>query len=92
MADLTPAEARKQLQQLEDDNGDLKTQLNILRISEPIFSPDSDTRRSSPSKRRSDVSTFETPTPASLEADLTHYKVRTCSPDVGSLCNTTYSC
>ncbi|RAK87007.1 hypothetical protein BO79DRAFT_176572 [Aspergillus costaricaensis CBS 115574] len=74
MASLTPAEARKQLQQLADDNGDLKTQLNILRISEPIFSPDSDTRRSSPSKRRSDVSTFETPTPASLEADLTHYK------------------
>ncbi|PGH26644.1 hypothetical protein AJ80_01589 [Polytolypa hystricis UAMH7299] len=51
------------------------TQLSILRISEPI-STDANASTSSPSKRTSDVSTdaYENPTPASLEADLTHYK------------------
>ncbi|PYH94103.1 hypothetical protein BO71DRAFT_326147 [Aspergillus ellipticus CBS 707.79] len=73
MAELNPTEVRKQLQQLAE-NGDIKTQLNILRISEPIFAPDAGSQNSSPSKRRSDASNLDNPTPASLEADLTHYK------------------
>ncbi|PYH84863.1 hypothetical protein BO82DRAFT_351655 [Aspergillus uvarum CBS 121591] len=74
MSDPYPAEVRKQLQQLEQENGDLKTQLNIIRISEPIFSPTSENQATTPSKRNSDVSSLDSPTPASLEADLSHYK------------------
>ncbi|RAL12161.1 uncharacterized protein BO97DRAFT_390374 [Aspergillus homomorphus CBS 101889] len=74
MSDLNPAEVRKQLQQLEQDNGGLKTQLNIIRISEPIFSPAAENQNATPSKRHSDVSSVDNPTPASLEADLSHYK------------------
>ncbi|RAH65182.1 uncharacterized protein BO66DRAFT_423701 [Aspergillus aculeatinus CBS 121060] len=74
MSDPNPAEVRKQLQQLEQENGDLKTQLNIIRISEPIFSPTSENQATTPSKRNSDVSSLDNPTPASLEADLSHYK------------------
>lgn len=64
------------LQRLEQDQGDLKKQLAIIRISEPIS--DVGDATSSPSKRASDVSVsnLNDPTPASLEADLTHYKVR----------------
>ncbi|KAJ5296962.1 cytochrome P450 [Penicillium atrosanguineum] len=63
------------LQQLETDQGDLKKQLAIIRISEPIS--DVVDAKFSPSKRGSDVSlsNLNDPTPASLEADLTHYKV-----------------
>ncbi|KAI9374115.1 hypothetical protein BJX61DRAFT_346597 [Aspergillus egyptiacus] len=68
------AETRQQLQQLEQEHGELKTQLSIVRISDPIFSPDAEALAPSPSKRRSDVSAIDNPTPASLEADLTHYK------------------
>ncbi|RAH84740.1 hypothetical protein BO86DRAFT_332965 [Aspergillus japonicus CBS 114.51] len=74
MSDPNPAEVRKRLQQLEQENGDLKTQLNIIRISEPIFSPTSENHATTPSKRNSDVSSLDSPTPASLEADLSHYK------------------
>lgn len=44
--------------------------LSIIRLSEPISAPQ-------PSNRNSDISasTVENPTPESLEADLTHYKV-----------------
>lgn len=44
--------------------------LSIIRLSEPLSA-------TQPSTRTSDVSTsaLENPTPASLEADLTHYKV-----------------
>ncbi|OJJ34141.1 hypothetical protein ASPWEDRAFT_113578 [Aspergillus wentii DTO 134E9] len=74
MADTNPAEALKQLQSLVE-NGDFKTQLAILRISEPISAIGEITdRTNSPSKRGSDVSTLDNPSPASLEADLTHYK------------------
>lgn len=64
------------LQQLEAEQGDLKKQLAIIRISEPIS--DVVDVNFSPSKRGSDVSisNLNDPTPASLEADLTHYKVR----------------
>jgi hypothetical protein len=64
------------LQQLEKEQGDLKKQLAIIRISEPIS--DVVGFNTSPSKRGSDVSisSLNDPTPASLEADLTHYKVR----------------
>ncbi|KAL2868417.1 uncharacterized protein BJX67DRAFT_350730 [Aspergillus lucknowensis] len=72
--DLNAAQARHHLQQLEEEHGELKSQLSIVRISEPIFSPDTESSDSSPSKRHSDVSAFDNPTPASLEADLTHYK------------------
>jgi hypothetical protein len=46
--------------------------LSILKLSEPI----SRTHKASSSERTSDVSldAFDSPTPASLEADLTHYK------------------
>jgi hypothetical protein len=64
------------LQHLEQEQGDLKKQLAIIRISEPIS--DVGGSNPSPSKRGSDVSisNLNDPTPASLEADLTHYKVR----------------
>lgn len=67
------------LQELEQEQSDLKTQLAIIRISEPISDVGS---YYSPSKRGSDVSVsnLNDPTPASLEADLTHYKVRARSP------------
>ncbi|KAJ5118925.1 hypothetical protein N7448_010633 [Penicillium atrosanguineum] len=69
------------LQQLETDQGDLKKQLAIIRISEPIS--DVVDAKFSPSKRGSDVSlsNLNDPTPASLEADLTHYKVLEPVPD-----------
>lgn len=71
----TPAEALSALQQLEQD-GDLKKRLTIVRISEPI-STDVGSSYASPSRRGSDISTsnLENPTPSSLEADLSHYKV-----------------
>jgi hypothetical protein len=78
----TSAEALAALQELEKE-GDLKKRLAIVRISEPI-SLDSGHAGPSPSKRRSDVSVFEDPTPASLEADLTHYKVRATCPDTAN--------
>ncbi|OJJ00581.1 hypothetical protein ASPVEDRAFT_189729 [Aspergillus versicolor CBS 583.65] len=74
MSELNATQTRQQLQQLESEHGDLKSQLSIVRISEPIFSPEEDSTGSSPSKRNSDVSAVDTPSPASLEADLTHYK------------------
>ncbi len=59
---------------------DLKLQqsehpLSILKLAEPIII--STQNAVSPSKRASDISTseIENPTPASLEADLLHYKV-----------------
>jgi hypothetical protein len=76
MSELKATQTRQQLQQLESEHGDLKSQLSIVRISEPIFSPEEDSTGSSPSKRNSDVSAVDTPSPASLEADLTHYKVQ----------------
>jgi len=74
------SESIEALQQLEADQGDLKKQLAIIRISEPIS--DVSDANFSPSKRGSDVSisNLNDPTPASLEADLTHYKVRSPSP------------
>ena len=49
--------------------------LSILQLAEPIVASTQNTL--SPSKRASDVSNsdIENPTPASLEADLVHYKV-----------------
>ncbi|KAJ5885044.1 hypothetical protein N7495_009554 [Penicillium taxi] len=66
--------ARDVLKQLQEQ-GDLKSHLAIIRISEPISAFGES--KTSPSKRRSDVSisALSDPTPASLEADLTHYKV-----------------
>ncbi|GFF27343.1 hypothetical protein IFM61606_07243 [Aspergillus udagawae] len=74
MTDQSPAETLEQLRQLEQENGDLKTRLAIIRISEPISSSEDEKSNPSPSKRTSDVSAIDNPTPASLEADLTHYK------------------
>ncbi|KAJ5613879.1 hypothetical protein N7528_007533 [Penicillium herquei] len=73
MANAT--QALRLLQSLQKEQGDLKQKLSIIRIAEPI-SEIGDTKQS-PSKRRSDVSisNLSDPTPASLEADLTHYKV-----------------
>lgn len=68
------------LQRLDQDQGELKKQLAIIRISEPIS--DVGDAVPSPSKRGSDVSVsnLSDPTPTSLEADLTHYKVRDSVP------------
>ena len=44
--------------------------LSIIRLSEPISAPQSSTRTSDASN-----SALDNPTPASLEADLSHYKV-----------------
>ncbi|KAL4873617.1 hypothetical protein BDV12DRAFT_160365 [Aspergillus spectabilis] len=74
MADPNAVQTRQQLQKLEEEHGELKTQLSIVRISEPLFSPEADSVDLSPSKRNSDVSVLDNPSPASLEADLTHYK------------------
>ncbi|KAJ5726060.1 uncharacterized protein N7483_007417 [Penicillium malachiteum] len=72
MANAT--QALRLLQTLQKEQGDLKQKLSIIRIAEPI-SEIGDTKQS-PSKRRSDVSisNLSDPTPASLKADLTHYK------------------
>ncbi|KAH8426483.1 uncharacterized protein LDX57_004218 [Aspergillus melleus] len=72
MSDVSHTDILEKLQGLEQDSGNLDTNLAIVRISEPIFSPDNSAP--TPSKRNSDVSTIDNPTPASLEADLTHYK------------------
>lgn len=74
MTDPSPSEALSQLQRLEKEHGDIKTHLSIVRISEPI-SLESETEHPSPSKRGSDISALDNPTPSLLEADLTHYKV-----------------
>lgn len=78
------ANPRGLLQQLEREQGDLKKELAIIRISEPIS--DVGNTDFSPSKRGSDVSitNLNDPTPASLESDLTHYKVRNLREDLGS--------
>ena len=44
--------------------------LSIIRLSEPISAAQTSTRNSNASN-----STLDNPTPASLEADLSHYKV-----------------
>lgn len=76
---VTASDSMAALQRHEQDQGELKKQLAIIRISEPIS--DVGDAVSSPSKRGSDVSVsnLNDPTPASLEADLTHYKVRELS-------------
>ena len=83
MADSS-SEALAVLQQLEE-NGNLKDRLAIIRISEPI-STEVGGSYPSPSKRTSDVSVsnFDDPTPALLEADLAHYKVRAMSPNTAN--------
>ncbi|PLB52439.1 hypothetical protein P170DRAFT_434201 [Aspergillus steynii IBT 23096] len=73
MTDVSHTDALEKLKALNQETGNLDTNLAIVRISEPIFSPD-DNSAPTPSKRNSDVSTLDNPTPASLEADLTHYK------------------
>ena len=60
---LNPSETLETLKSLQSEP------LSIIRLSEPISA-------SQPATRTSDVSAsaFENPSPASLEADLTHYK------------------
>lgn len=69
MAPISPPKVLAQVQSTQKHD----EELSILRISEPIAATSA-----SPSKRTSDISTdgYDNPTPASLEADLTHYKVR----------------
>ncbi|KAF3397028.1 Kinetochore protein Sos7 [Talaromyces pinophilus] len=77
MASLSPAEALAKIQDLQRGQDVESSTLAILRISEPITSSlDVDGIPRSPSKRASDASIVsdDNPTPASLEADLTHYK------------------
>ena len=85
MATSAP-EALKLLQALQMEQGDLNQVLSIIKIAEPISDVGDTT--ASPSKRGSDVSVLNLgdPTPASLEADLTHYKVhdtRKYNPEPG---------
>lgn len=76
MTEANSSEALNQLKSLENEHGDIKTCLSILRISEPIgVESEVENQERSPSKRGSDVSALDNPTPSSLEADLTHYKV-----------------
>lgn len=80
MAPLSPAKALAKVQQLQKGQDGPNSHLAIIRISEPITSAlDIAELKRSPSKRTSDASAdaLDNPTPASLEADLTHYKVRT---------------
>lgn len=76
MVDTVYSDALAQIQAL---NKEIPADtLAIIRISEPIGTSDGNaTSERSPSKRTSDVSTdaYDNPTPATLEADLTHYKV-----------------
>ena len=64
----THAEIQRSLAQLQSD------ELSIIRLAEPISSASA----CDASKRGSDASAdaFDNPTPASLAADLTNYKVR----------------
>jgi hypothetical protein len=87
IAEIDAAQTRQQLQELDQEHGELKSQLSIVRISEPIFSPDAESSDPSPSKRTSDVSALDNPTPASLEADLTHYKVHSPRAIASLACN-----
>lgn len=59
--------------------------LSILKLAEPIIN--SAQNALSPSKRASDISNseIENPTPANLEADLLHYKVRAHNVRCGKL-------
>ena len=52
-------------------------EFSIIKLSEPV----SGSPRQNPGGRTSDVSAdvFDNPSPASLEADLVHYKVRSYS-------------
>ncbi|KAM5490034.1 hypothetical protein MaudMau93_002896 [Microsporum audouinii] len=76
MGDTAYSDALEQIRSLDKDMRE--DTLAIVRISEPIGSASdgNTTADRSPSKRASDVSTdaYDNPTPASLEADLTHYK------------------
>lgn len=83
MTDQT-AKTLEKLRAVQRETGHLKDRLSIIRISEPITSV-ADNTSTSPSKRNSDISTLENPTPATLEADLTHYKVLTISPHIPNL-------
>ncbi|EFE45004.1 hypothetical protein TRV_00255 [Trichophyton verrucosum HKI 0517] len=75
MVDTVYSDALAQIQALDKE---IPTDsLAIIRISEPIGTSDGNAASErSPSKRTSDVSTdaYDNPTPATLEADLTHYK------------------
>lgn len=78
-APFSPTKAYAKLQQIQQGpNNDPNSELAILRISEPITSSlDVADFSQSLSKRTSDatINSSDNPTPASLEADLTHYKV-----------------
>lgn len=90
MAPVSPSKALSKLQQLQKEQGDPKKQLAILRISESILATDDVPKPTrSPSKRRSDASidALDTPTPSSLEADLTHYKVSCGLCSAGLMCS-----
>jgi hypothetical protein len=49
-------------------------EFSIIKLSEPVYGP----LQHNPGERTSDVSAdvFNNPSPASLETDLAHYKVR----------------
>ncbi|KAL1991309.1 hypothetical protein VTN49DRAFT_5301 [Thermomyces lanuginosus] len=77
MTPPSPSKTLSKLRQLQKKQEDPDSQLAILRISEPFTSSNKVVGLNrSPSKRTSDASenAFEDVTPASLEAELTHYK------------------
>jgi hypothetical protein len=63
----SPEEVLESVLQVQSAN-----ELSIIKLSEPVAGP-----LKQSGERTSDVSAdvFENPTPASLEADLAHYKV-----------------
>lgn len=80
MTDEAPdSSAMPNPQNPSQNEDDLNSSLAIIRISEPITSEtehDTENPNRALSTRGSDVSALDNPTPASLEADLAHYKVR----------------
>ncbi|KAK8109383.1 hypothetical protein PG999_007520 [Apiospora kogelbergensis] len=67
----SPGEVLEAIKQLN-----AKHELSIIRLSEPISTDISSAQQPSQQQRTSDVSSasLDAPTPASLEADLTHYR------------------
>jgi hypothetical protein len=71
LAKMAPKSHQQILEEiLETQSG---RELSIIKLGEPLAAP----LKNQSNDRRSDVSTdvFDNPTPASLEADLEHYKV-----------------
>jgi hypothetical protein len=70
MATQNPEEVLAELSELQDSH-----ELSIIKLSEPISAEPPDTAATRSSDASADASQ-KNPSPATLETDLTHYKVR----------------